>query len=367
MLLRCDGEYKFMFLGEKTDFYSRQVIQLACIRGMNGDQIQYASQASQSLFFVNPITQEDICEAELSRDNYNNIDGDCKVELSQESVKKLREAKLKKSDGNWLLVNIEFEVKHSYFNSLHRAVISVPQSIISKILPDNKMASSLKPSKYPCLVAECTERNLNVNHSDQFKALEAIVKYPPSVPIILTGPFGSGKTRILARSAFEFGNLGLIGNYKTRILICAHHANTVNAYRLFLTSVYDGKKRVRIIQIVKNQNVYKEQNFCKEQNFYKEQQRQSNVLDRTLFDFKNDIHRGAYMNDLCIIVITTYMTALKVSDVLSKSECSFTHVLMDEAAQVREPEVVSSLCAANKNTKIVLAGDSKQVRSHNYH
>ena len=352
VFLRCDGEYKFMFLGEKTDFYSRQVIKLACIRGMNGDQIQYASQASQSLFFVNPITQEDICEAELSHGNYYNIDGDCKVELSQESAKKLREAKLKKSDGNWLLVNIEFEVKHSYFNSLHRAVISVPQSIITKILPDNKMVSSLKPSKHPCLVPECRVINLDVNHSDQFKALEAIVKYPPSVPIILTGPFGSGKTRILARSAFEFGKLGLNGNYKTRILICAHHANTINTYRSFLTLVFGVIRRVKIIQIVK---------------FYEEQQRQSKLQDKTLRDFNNDIHRGAYMNDLCIIVITTYMTALKVSDVLSKSECSFTHVLMDEAAQVREPEVVSSLCAANKNTKIVLAGDSKQVRSHNYH
>ena len=39
----------------------------------------------------------------------------------------------------------------------------------------------------------------------------------------------------------------------------------------------------------------------------------------------------------------------------------FTHILMDEGAQAREPEAVAPLCLATKDTKIVIAGDSSQV------
>ena len=34
---------------------------------------------------------------------------------------------------------------------------------------------------------------------------------------------------------------------------------------------------------------------------------------------------------------------------------------MDEGAQTREPESVGPLCLANKETKIVIAGDHNQV------
>ncbi len=70
------------------------------------------------------------------------------------------------------------------------------------------------------------------------------------------------------------------------------------------------------------------------------------------------------MNDMCIIVITTYITSLNVSEILGSFDCVFTHILLDEAAQIREPEAISSLCAAGTSTKIVIAGDSKQVSSN---
>jgi superfamily I DNA and/or RNA helicase len=42
----------------------------------------------------------------------------------------------------------------------------------------------------------------------------------------------------------------------------------------------------------------------------------------------------------------------------------FTHILIDEAAQALEPECVTPLVMADGNTKIVLAGDHKQVIRH---
>lgn len=41
----------------------------------------------------------------------------------------------------------------------------------------------------------------------------------------------------------------------------------------------------------------------------------------------------------------------------------FTHILLDEAAQAMECETIMPLALANKNTRIVLAGDHMQVRA----
>ena len=39
----------------------------------------------------------------------------------------------------------------------------------------------------------------------------------------------------------------------------------------------------------------------------------------------------------------------------------FTHILIDEGAQTREPETIAPLSMANCHTKIIIAGDNQQV------
>ena len=39
----------------------------------------------------------------------------------------------------------------------------------------------------------------------------------------------------------------------------------------------------------------------------------------------------------------------------------FTHILIAEGAQTREPETIAPLIMANKDTRIIIAGDSQQV------
>ena len=321
---------------------------LGCIRGMDGDQIQYASQASEGLFIVHPETWEDVCKADISSSNYSLVKGNFQVTMSRVGVRKFREANLYKSHhGNWYRIYVEFEVKHSYFNTLHRSVISIPQSVIAKILPD-KEAISMK-NRFPIMNIrpECSLTDLSVDEHGQFSALEAILRKPSSVPIIVSGPFGSGKTRTLARAAFEFGEYALHRNIKTRILICAHHSKTIETYKHFLGSAFYKQNGIKIIQIVQKRKL--------------EQYYNPNVLSKILFDFQNDISRESYVNDQCIIVISTYMMSIKVGNILSSQNCVFTHILLDEAAQVREPEAIASLCAANTSTKVVIAGDTKQV------
>jgi len=53
------------------------------------------------------------------------------------------------------------------------------------------------------------------------------------------------------------------------------------------------------------------------------------------------------------------MTSLHLSEFLPLE--FFTHILLDEGAQTREPEVIAPLSMAGKNTKIVIAGDQNQA------
>ena len=55
------------------------------------------------------------------------------------------------------------------------------------------------------------------------------------------------------------------------------------------------------------------------------------------------------------------MTARILWEFCQDGRLRFSHILIDEAAQAQEPECVTPLVMADENTKIVLAGDHKQV------
>ena len=62
-----------------------------------------------------------------------------------------------------------------------------------------------------------------------------------------------------------------------------------------------------------------------------------------------------------LVVVTTFLTAHNIQSVVGKNV--FTHILIDEGAQTREPETIAPLSMANGCTKIVIAGDNQQVPS----
>jgi len=58
------------------------------------------------------------------------------------------------------------------------------------------------------------------------------------------------------------------------------------------------------------------------------------------------------------LIITTFLTAPHLTFYDVKP---FTHILIDEGAQTREPEAIAPLVLAGDNAKIVIAGDHLQV------
>ena len=59
------------------------------------------------------------------------------------------------------------------------------------------------------------------------------------------------------------------------------------------------------------------------------------------------------------LIVTTLATSRHLDGIIKQGH--FTHILIDEGAQSREPEAVAPLTLANRDTKIVIAGDHKQV------
>ena len=64
------------------------------------------------------------------------------------------------------------------------------------------------------------------------------------------------------------------------------------------------------------------------------------------------------------VIITTLATARMLWKFYQDGRLRFTHILIDEAAQALEPECVTPLVMADATTKVVLAGDHKQVIWH---
>ena len=314
---------------------------------MDADQIQYAAQASENVFLVDE-SKSDLCKGEILSDNFDDVKKEFYI-----SVNEVDFCILQQKYPHILLdgtqIYVEFEVKHSYFDTLHKSVINVPVSMVEKITFTNAIYSGFSQSFG--LTPHCPnslDHDLSLDEYSQFDALSMIIHAPTHYPVIVSGPFGTGKTKIIARSTYEFAMNGLQTNTETKILLCAHHSKTIDAYlSKYLLPVFDKVNGVKIVKVVWRMGSY--------------ETKSRNVISRSIYDFRCDVVLGRHIGDQVLVIITTYTMSLHVADALSNKSVHFTHILLDEAAQVREPEAVAALSLGNANTKVVIAGDSKQV------
>ena len=311
---------------------------------MDGNKVQYATQASEAVFLFHTITGEEICKASILPSNYRTVDDVLAIHLSTSAVNAFKQ----KVGKDKCKIYARFEVKHHYFDTLHKAVVNIPHSMILKIVPLRKSieaASSLLPRQHS---TNPLPKSLSLDDSVQNQALNLMLHSSPSVPVIVSGPFGSGKTRLLGRAAYGFGENGLATKTQTRILICARHFSKIESITSVLAQEFQKEQGVKVVQILRN-------NF---------KRGASNVVYSSMQSFTDDVKQGRHIGDPILILITTYFSSLQVANVLSSKDFCFrfTHILLDEAAQVREPEAIAALSLGDENTKVVIAGDSKQVR-----
>ena len=230
-------------------------------------------------------------------------------------------------------VPVCFTVKHSYFKNLHASLDRICSNMISCLIP-----SWLKPeiSRLPRIPLPKTE-NLWLDKEYQLLALKKMMACDNSAPFLLTGPFGTGKTRVLAAAAINFLKIST-----NRVLICTSHLQSADAYiENYFGPMVDKRTLPRNVNPIRLVAMDDYKYFGKYQNLFK------NIHN----------YQGANLIKHSRLIVTTFLTAPQL---ILKGRC-FTHILIDEGAQTREPETIAPLGLADENTKIVIAGDHLQV------
>ena len=146
-------------------------------------------------------------------------------------------------------VDVTFVLKYSYFDRLHRALGSLPQAIVSRLMPSDPCDFSNVHVvlnihfPIPCV------RDIVVLEYSQVKALKSVMSCEVSkAPVLIVGSFGTGKTRLLARAAYQI----LQRDQKSKILICAHHQHSADTFmaNYFLKMISSGWRCGKVIRLV---------------------------------------------------------------------------------------------------------------------
>ena len=306
---------------------------------MNGDQIAYATQASEGVVIVQDGS---IIKADILRENFHHIEERLYVAFDRENIPMLEKCLRISRDTCRRKVNVRFELKHSYFDSLHRSLNQLRLEVVSRILPEEEDFSQVDTQRVPIPRQYITSLQLS---PDQVQALQTIVSCPPKgPPVLIAGPFGTGKTRILATAAHYFLQQGR--QRSVRVLVCTQQqVSADNFLQCYLDLMMPQLRDVFIVRLT-TEFAYRRHKLKR---WYK-----------TVAWLRKEFERSSDSRQRKFLIITTCQMSLLIIRILGRE--FFTHILLDEGAQMREPEGVAPLCMASKYTKIVIAGDQHQVR-----
>ena len=243
-----------------------------------------------------------------------------------------------------ILVSVHFILKHSYFRNLHRSLDKINLETVKCLIPSSlqQYQGRLPYTPYP------DEDFLWLDKEYQLLALKKMMACDNSAPFLLTGPFGTGKTRVLATAAITF--LKKKRGRLNRVLICTSHLQSADAYidnyfgpMIANRTMPSNINPVRLVGV----------------DDYKYSGEYKNLFKNSYND--QEVHFIKHSR----LIVTTFLTAPRLIYLKVKR---FTHILIDEGAQTREPEAIAPLGLADDNTKIVIAGDHLQVRltRHDY-
>ena len=343
--IRCDGKYTLVLhqAGLKNPSWMRFEAKpwhrrFGYLSGLSGDQIAYATQASEAAVIVHHGKR---IKADILRDNIHSTEERLFIAFDAGDQQDLAEhlSVTKAKD-----VDVRFELKHSYFRNLHKSIKQLPVEAIEKIMPQRSDFQDVPLIEIPTAYKDILK--LDTCSPDQVKALEAIISCPSNgPPVLVSGPFGTGKTHILAIAAHYFIQKGRDSGQPVRVLVCTQQQVSADAFLKCYVNLIVPKMADLVITRLTTEFGFRDRELRK--------------WCKTATQFKRDFERSSHSNDNSFLIITTCQTALHVATVLQQK--FFTHILLDEAAQTREPEGVAPLCIASRDTKIVIAGDQNQV------
>ena len=234
----------------------------------------------------------------------------------------------------------------STWGKFHPAVEDVTTDLVWRLFPqyaDFKFAVETDCVKMDYAQYEESvqkEKRLELDRIFQQEAAEAILNCPVGPPFLVTGPFGTGKTRLIARLTHQI----LHTEPKSRVLISVHHNQTADSYPWSFFSNLSQHfslpcKLIRLVPYAKKASTNAKRNM---------------IITCTANQFWQHCQEVR-------LVVTTNGTAGRLMKDVGLPHGYFTHIFLDEAAQCTEPEALMPLLLAGPHTKIVLAGDHLQV------
>ena len=335
-LCRCDGQYKLVPVRQQDIPSHRKPIEYysfyGYIEGMTASQVAYALQASGDRVVLTILNRPEVqYNAFLLRCNYETANENLYIGFLETKIASLLVSKLN--------VYVNFEVKFSYFDDLNNTLSRIPENALKRIIPNKEdFSEGLDLRRIP----KPQYSQLKLDDS-QFRGLQTMLFSRSSAPVLIPGPFGSGKTRLLAVATEEIIRDCKEKKVFGRVLICCHHQHSADLFvNQYFSKMLENKENpwdVEVVRVTSNRYNTDIKYFLNTANF-----KQS---------------FGKYEAKQYLVVITTFGGALRISEVIPQD--FFTHILIDEGAQTREPETIAPLIMANDHTRIVIAGDIQQV------
>ncbi|KAF1556345.1 Helicase with zinc finger domain 2, partial [Eudyptula albosignata] len=230
-------------------------------------------------------------------------------------------------------VEIQFQIDQLLFRQWHQAV--------DRLLDEKLVLPDVASCSVPYSLGPPQKGNRKQKLAISFITGQATSSRQVP-PLLIYGPFGTGKTFTLAMATME-----ILRQPNTRVLICTHTNSAADIYireyfHNYVTNGHPWAVPLRIISTDRPINLTDPitQMYC--------------CLSPDQRSFR---HPTRAEIDRHHIIITTSM----LSKNLKVAPGYFTHIMIDEAAQMLECEALVPLSYATFETRIVLAGDHMQI------
>ncbi|KAL1272250.1 hypothetical protein QQF64_028112 [Cirrhinus molitorella] len=239
-------------------------------------------------------------------------------------------------NGQQCEMEVQFHLNRLWFCEMHKAIDDLPN--LDKALPD------VKSSKF-CISSQSHTGDLNEKQQAAMNFVLGVTGNRSRIPpLLIYGPFGTGKTRTLAKMT-----QALVQQPQNKILICTHTNSSADLYVKGhfheYATVHHEAKPLRIK--AKERNPRSTDSITIQYCHLSREGDQFEFPDKAVLDSTR-------------IIITTTAVARFFHD-MKLPENYFSHILIDEASQMLECEALMALGLAGKNTRVVLAGDHMQM------
>lgn len=219
--------------------------------------------------------------------------------------------------------SVHFDISHDHYKHQHRAIENADDCTLVKIFPRNNNATSSSG------IQVSTTRPFRLDRQYQAKALQKMLSCSPDAPFLLLGPFGTGKTYLLAATVAK-----LLDTRGNKILVCTHRRRGAD-------SIYKTLRDNRIGNVARMLG-------------------STDAVETAKHFGTSAVAPGIEAANFSVLV-TTFGVAGNLVELVHQGEMHFSHILIDEGAQCPEPEALGALVLADDDTKVIIVGDNKQV------